>query len=218
MAIPSNDPLVWIDCEVRLWNECFPLFSLTVSCAYSVFKIYPIKMTGLNTETDSILSIACFITDAQLSLLDHRGWEAIIHHDPTTLGRMDEWCTTTHGRSGLTAACIASTTTAQQAADGLLEYMQKYVPRPRSGLLAGNSVHLDKEFLRRGPYRKVVDHLTYRILDVSAIKEAARRWAPPEVLMKAPPKEELHQAKEDILESIEEARFYRKAFFASKSI
>lgn len=172
-------------------------------------------MTGLDPEKDSIISIACFITDAQLSLLDDQGWEAIIHHDRTSLARMDEWCTTTHGRSGLTAASIASSTTAQQAADGLLDYIQRYVPQPRLGLLAGNSVHVDKEFLRRGPYRKVVDHLTYRILDVSTIKEAARRWAPPEVLLKTPRKKELHQAKEDILESIEEARFYRKAFFTT---
>jgi oligoribonuclease len=170
-------------------------------------------MTGLDTEKDTILSIACFITDAQLSLLDEQGWEAIIHHDPAILDRMDEWCTTTHGRSGLTAASIASTTTAQQAADGLLDYVQKYVPQKRTGLLAGNSVHVDKEFLRKGPYRRVVEHLTYRILDVSAIKEAARRWAPREVLMQVPPKKALHQAKEDILESIAEARFYRKAFF-----
>lgn len=174
-------------------------------------------MTGLDTDNDTILSIACFITDAQLSLLDSQGWEATIHHDASTLARMDEWCTTTHSRSGLTAACIASTTTAQHAADGLLAYVQRYVPEPRSGLLAGNSVHFDREFLRRGPYRKVVEHLTYRILDVSAIKEAARRWAPPEVLRQAPRKRELHQARQDILESIEEARFYREVFFTQKT-
>lgn len=173
-------------------------------------------MTGLDPEKDSILSIACYITDAQLSLLDQQGWEAIIHHSSTTLDRMDEWCTTTHARSGLTAACISSTTTAQQAADRLLEYIQQYVPTSRSALLAGNSVHCDKEFLRREPYRKIINYLTYRILDVSAIKEAARRWAPPEVLMKIPRKKGLHQAKEDILESIEEARCYRKVFFAGE--
>ena len=174
-------------------------------------------MTGLNTETDAILSIACFITDAQLSLLDPQGWEATIHHDASVLARMDEWCTNTHRQSGLTAASIASTTTAQHAADGLLAYVQQYVPQPGSGLLAGNSVHVDKEFLRRGPCRKVLEHLTYRIFDVSAIKEAARRWAPPAVLMQAPRKRALHQAKEDILESIEEARFYRDTFFTPKT-
>jgi oligoribonuclease len=175
-------------------------------------------MTGLDPDKDTIISIACFITDAQLALLDSQGWEAIIHHDQATLDRMDEWCTAAHGRSGLTAASIASTVTAQEAADGLLGYIQQYVPEKRSGLLAGNSVHVDKEFLRRGPYRKVVDHLTYRILDVSAIKEAARRWASPTVLMKLPRKKELHQAKEDVLESIEEARFYRETFFTPKKI
>lgn len=171
-------------------------------------------MTGLDPEKDSILSIACYITDAQLSLLDTHGWSAVIHHSASTLDRMDEWCTTTHARSGLTSACLSSTTTAQQAADGLLAYIQQHIPQPRSGLLAGNSVHCDKEFLRRGPYRPILSHLTYRILDVSAIKEAARRWAPEEVLTQVPRKKGLHQAREDILESIEEARFYRNVFFA----
>lgn len=76
-------------------------------------------------------------------------------------------------------------------------------------------MHCDKEFLRREPFAKILNHLTYRILDVSAIKEAARRWAPVEVLRKVPRKKGLHQAQEDILESIEEARFYRDAFFVS---
>ena len=174
----------------------------------------PSKMTGLNPEKDSILSIACYITDAHLFLLDTHGWSATIHQSATTLDRMDEWCTTTHTRSGLKSACLSSTTTAQQAADGLLAYIQQYIPQTRSGLLAGNSVHCDKEFLRREPYRQILNYLTYRILDVSAIKEAARRWAPVEVLRQVPRKKGLHQAREDILESIEEARFYRKVFFA----
>lgn len=170
-------------------------------------------MTGLDPSKDTILSIACYITDAQLSLLDTTGYSATIHHSATTLQNMNEWCITTHARSGLTSACLSSTTTAAQAADSLLAYIQQHIPRPRTGLLAGNSVHCDKEFLRREPYGKVLDYLTYRILDVSAIKEAARRWAPAEVLSRVPRKKGLHQAKEDILESIEEARFYREVFF-----
>ena len=168
-------------------------------------------MTGLDPSKDSILSIACYITDAQLSLLDPQGYSATIQHSASTLNLMDEWCTTTHARSGLTSASLSST--AHQAAGSLLAYIQQYIPQPRSGLLAGNSVHCDKEFLRQEPYAKILNHLTYRILDVSAIKEAARRWAPVEVLRKVPRKKGLHQAKEDIWESIEEARFYRDAFF-----
>lgn len=170
-------------------------------------------MTGLNIEIDTIISISCFVTDSQINLYDTQGFNTIIHHDKTTLDSMNEWCIQTHGRSGLVAASLMSDTTPYQAADGLLEYIQKFVPKQRTALLAGNSVHFDKEFLRKGPYQKVIDYLNYRILDVSTIKEAARRWAPQEVLAQIPPKKELHQAREDILESIEEARFYRDVFF-----
>lgn len=170
-------------------------------------------MTGLNVEKDTIISISCFITDSQLNLYDTQGFNTIIHHDKVTLESMNEWCIQTHGGSGLTAASLMSNTSAHQAADGLLEYIQRFVPRERAALLAGNSVHFDKDFLRKGPYTKVIEYLNYRILDVSAIKEAARRWAPPEILAQIPSKKELHQAREDILESIEEAKFYRDVFF-----
>lgn len=182
----SNNPLVFIDCE----------------------------MTGLDPEKETVMSIACFITDAQLELQDEQGWESIIHHDMATLDRMDEWCTKTHGASGLTAACIASTTTKEQAAEGLLEYVKKYVPDGRRGLLAGNSVHCDKAFLSKPPYNRITDYLSYRILDVSSLKEAVRRWAPEEVLLGVPSKKLLHQAREDILESIGEAKYYREKCFA----
>ena len=174
-------------------------------------------MTGLDCEKDTIMSIACYITDADLQLLDEDGFETIIHHTESTLDRMDEWCTTTHGQSGLTRACIRSITTPQEAADNLLQYIQKYSPVPKNGLLAGNSVHCDKEFLSKPPYDRVLKHLHYRILDVSSIKEAARRWAPEDVLVHVPSKKGLHQAREDILESIEEAKFYRQAFFRKET-
>ena len=174
-------------------------------------------MTGLDTESDSILSISCFITDAQLQLLDEQGWDAIIHHDKYTLDRMNEWCVNTHGKSGLTAAAIESSTTAQEAGHGLLGYVKRYVHESRKGLLAGNSVHCDEEFLKKAPYDKVVAHLGYRILDVSSIKEAARRWTSNEVLQRVPRKKGLHQAREDVLESIEEARFYREVFFGKRA-
>lgn len=173
-------------------------------------------MTGLDVENDQIISIACFVTDSQLHLCDSQGFEVIIHHDKSTLDTMGEWCVTTHGASGLTGASMTSDTTAQQAAENLLEYIKRFVHEKHVGLLAGNSVHCDKEFLRKGPYRQVLEYLNYRILDVSAIKEAARRWAPREVLEQIPPKRGLHQAKEDILESIEEAKFYRDVFFAKE--
>ena len=174
-------------------------------------------MTGLNTDTDTIMSLACFVTDDQLNILDDTGFEAVIHHSKEQLDRMGEWCTSHHGASGLTQACLDSSTTAEEAAQGLLKYIQKYVSKPRTALLAGNSVHADRAFLVQAPYTKVIDHLHYRILDVSSIKEAARRWAPQDVLQKAPKKKMLHEAREDILESIREARFYRETFFLPKS-
>ena len=171
-------------------------------------------MTGLDPERESIMSLSCFVTDAQLRILDDQGWDAIIHHDKSRLDQMDEWCTNTHGHTGLTASCIASTTTHEQAANGLLDYVKRLCPGPRRGLLAGNSVHADKAFLNKSPYNRVTDHLSYRILDVSSLKEAAKRWAPDDVLLGVPRKKLLHQAREDILESIEEARYYRDKLFS----
>ncbi|KAL2178634.1 ribonuclease H-like domain-containing protein [Thermothelomyces heterothallicus CBS 202.75] len=144
----QSDALVWIDCE----------------------------MTGLDPDSDSIIEIYCLITDGQLNLLDECGWGTVVHQSRERMAMMDEWCTRVHGDSGLTAAVIESTVTPQQAADGLLAYIQKYVPQKGTALLAGNSVHADRAFLRKAPYNKVLDHLHYRILDVSSIKEAARRW------------------------------------------
>ncbi|KAK4165852.1 oligoribonuclease [Cladorrhinum sp. PSN259] len=179
-----QEPLVWIDCE----------------------------MTGLDPDTDSVIEIYCLITDGQLELLDTVGWGTVIHQSKERMDAMDEWCTRVHGGSGLTAAVVSSTVTPEQAADGLLEYIKRYVPDPRAALLAGNSVHADRAFLRKRPYSKVLDHLHYRILDVSSIKEAARRWCP-ELAAAAPQKKGLHKAKDDILESIEEARYYQTSIF-----
>ena len=181
----SQEPLVWIDCE----------------------------MTGLDLSKDTIMSLACFITDCNLNLLDEHGYEAVIQHSQAQMDAMGDWCKDHHGASGLIKACLASTTSAETAATELLAYIQRHVPDRRKALLAGNTVHADKAFLVQDPWTKVVKHLHHRILDVSAIKEAARRWAPEEVLKKSPQKAGKHEAKADILESIEEARYYKKVFF-----
>lgn len=169
-------------------------------------------MTGLDPDKEEIIEIFCLITDKNLELLDQDGWGTVIHQPKSRMDQMDDWCTRTHGETGLTAKVIASNVTPEQAAEGLLAYVKKYVPKTRTGLLAGNSVHADKSFLVKGPYRKVMDHLHYRILDVSSIKEAAASWCP-EVSEKAPRKMLFHKAREDILESIEEARYYKEAIF-----
>lgn len=170
-------------------------------------------MTGLDPETDQILQICCFITDSQLQLLEPDGFETVIHHPDSTLDTMSPWCIDTHGRSGLTAAVRASTTSPAAAANALLAYVQRYVPAPRTALLAGNSVHADKAFLARGPYARVMEHLHYRIVDVSTIKEATRRWGSDELLAQVPPKREVHLARDDILESIAEMRYYKEKLF-----
>ncbi|KKA18597.1 RNA exonuclease Rex2 [Rasamsonia emersonii CBS 393.64] len=170
----STAPLVWIDCE----------------------------MTGLDPETDQILQICCFITNTQLQLLDPNGFEVVIHHPKSTLDAMSQWCIDTHGRSGLTAAVLASTTTPSAAAAELLSYIKR--------------VHADRAFLSKGPYAPVLEWLHYRILDVSTIKEAVRRWGSDDLLKDAPPKREVHLAKDDILESIQEMRYYRDRLFGGK--
>ena len=183
----STHPLVWIDCE----------------------------MTGLDYQTDTIMSVACFVTDYELNLLDELGYQADVQHTQEQIAAMGEWCREHHGASGLTAACLnpAKSKPVDQVAVELLEYIQKYAPDRRRALLAGNTVHADRAFLIRPPFKPVVDHLHHRILDVSAIKEAARRWAPEQVLRESPRKEGKHEARADILESIEEAKYYRDVFF-----
>ena len=170
-------------------------------------------MTGLNSEKDTILQIACFVTDAQLNLLDKEGFITVIQHPQPALDRMDEWCTRTHQSTGLWSAVLTSTTTADEAASNLLKYIRQHVAHPRTALLAGNSVHADKAFLSKEPYRKVVEYLHYRILDVSTVKECARRWMAESELAKIPRKKNVHEAKQDILESIEEAAWYRRNVF-----
>ncbi|KAF4908813.1 Oligoribonuclease [Colletotrichum fructicola] len=185
MQSASDGPLVWIDCE----------------------------MTGLDPDKEEIIEIFCIITTGNLEVVDSEGWGCVVHQSEERMAQMDDWCTKTHGNSGLTAAVIKSTTTPEQAAYELLAYVKRHVPEKRTALLAGNSVHADRSFLVKEPYRKVMDHLHYRILDVSSIKEAAKRWAPTQVLDNVPVKQGLHQAKEDILESIAEAKYYREAIF-----
>jgi oligoribonuclease len=170
-------------------------------------------MTGLDPDKEEIIEIYCLITTGNLEFIDEEGYHAIVHLPKERMDQMDAWCTRTHGESGLTQAVIDSTTTPQQAADGLHDYITKFIPEKRKGILAGNSIHADRTFLRKAPYSKALDHLHYRLLDVTTIKEAARRWASVAVIKKVPNKKGAHKARDDILESIEEAKYYREAIF-----
>jgi oligoribonuclease len=167
-------------------------------------------MTGLDHAADTILSISCIITSATLEVIDSGGYDAIIHHSKSQLDNMSEWCIKHHGDSGLTKQCLASTTTAERAAQDLRDYVKKHVPQPGEALLAGNSVHVDKLFLMSSPFKSLLAHLHYRIFDVSAMKEMVRRWCTEDVLARAPVKQMRHEARGDVEESIEEARFYMK--------
>lgn len=173
----------------------------------------PIQMTGLDPDKEVVLEIYCLLTTGELELLDEEGFHAVIHFPKERMDQMDEWCTKTHAATGLTAAVLASTTTPEEAADGLYAYITRFIPERKRALLAGNSVHADRMFLRLQPYTKVIKHLHHRILDVSAIKEAARRWCSEDIIRKVPTKKARHKARDDILESIEEAKYYRDAIF-----
>lgn len=166
-------------------------------------------MTGLDPDKDVILEVHCYITDGRLNYVDKEGWGCVVQCSERRLALMDEWCTATHGQSGLIDEVRLSTLTPEAAAEGLHKYITKWVPDKACALLAGSSVHYDARFLRKEPWRKIVDHLHYRILDVSSLKEAFRRWALPSVVAALPRKKEQHRARPDVLESIDEARYYQ---------
>ncbi|OAA57917.1 RNA exonuclease [Niveomyces insectorum RCEF 264] len=204
MADPVR-PLVWIDCELNpVWPRDDPGGQQTAAASRS----------GNSTTAATTIT--------------YPGWGAVVHADLARLARMDAWCVNHHGASGLAAAVLSSTTTAEEAAEGLLQYVRRCVPTPRVALLAGNTVHMDRSFLRKPPWDRVLAHLHYRILDVSTLKEAVWRWAPAVVGQGGsdgdggsggggPPKKQfMHRAREDILESIEEARYYKTVFFNGK--
>ncbi|KAG0302990.1 Oligoribonuclease, mitochondrial [Dissophora globulifera] len=127
------------------------------------------------------------------------------------MDRMNDWCIEHHGASGLTAAVLASEITTDQACDQVLQFVKQYIPHAGRGILAGNSVHADKVFLER-EMRPLIDHLHYRIVDVSTVKELARRWYPHE-FERTPAKKAAHRALDDIRESINELKYYRQAVF-----
>lgn len=171
------------------------------------------QMTGLDVDNDVIIEIFCIITNGQMEVLDEEGWGCVVHASREKMDGMSDYVKKMHQRSGLTSKVLQSTTTAEEAADELLAYIQRFVPERKVALLAGSSVHADKAFLRKEPYRKVNSYLHHRILDVSTIKEAAKRWSPKDIVRRVPQKQGLHEARADILESIAEAKYYKDVIF-----
>jgi oligoribonuclease len=166
-----------------------------------------LEMTGLDTQNDHIIEIATVVTDADLSVLAE-GPVIAIHQEDEILAGMDQWNTNQHGRSGLTARVRASTATEGQAELATLRFLEQWVPKGASPM-CGNSICQDRRFLARWMPR-LEAHFHYRNLDVSTVKELARRWAPP--LAEGFSKESRHLALDDIRDSIAELRYYRETF------
>lgn len=178
-------PLVWIDCE----------------------------MTGLDHTRDQIIEICCLITDGDLNLIDPIGYESVVHCPKEILDGMDEWCTEHHGASGLTKRVLECNKDSKQVEKELLEYLRRNIPKERVGVLAGNSVHMDRLFMLKD-FPAVINHLFYRIVDVSSISEVLVRHNP-KLATLLPRKKASHTARADILESIAQLKWYREHYLKS---
>jgi oligoribonuclease len=180
--VADSGHLVWIDCE----------------------------MTGLDLAKDKLIEVAVLITDSELNVLDP-GLDLVISADDADLDGMNEVVVAMHAKSGLTDAVRASTLTVSEAEQQILAYVKRFVPERRTAPLCGNSIGTDRGFLARD-MPELDDHLHYRMVDVSSIKELARRWYP-RVYFAQPAKGLAHRALADIIESVRELAYYRKTLF-----
>ncbi|GAA1506180.1 oligoribonuclease [Dactylosporangium maewongense] len=177
-----GDLLVWIDCE----------------------------MTGLDLGKDALIEVAALVTDPDLNVLGE-GVDVVIHAEDALLDGMLDVVRDMHAKSGLTDAVRASAVTVAEAEDLVMDYITAHVPDPRTAPLCGNSIATDRGFLARDMPR-LDNHLHYRMIDVSSIKELCRRWYP-RVYFGQPPKGLAHRALADIRESIRELEYYRRTLF-----
>ena len=168
------------------------------------------EMTGLNPETDRIIEVAMIITDSDLNVLAQSEVYAV-HQSDELLDNMDEWNTATHGRTGLTQRVRESSHTEAEVEQKLLDFMSEWIPE-RATPMCGNSIHQDRRFMVKY-MPKLENYFHYRNLDVSTLKELAKRWNPP--VAKSVVKRGSHKALDDILESIEEMRHYHEHFLIS---
>jgi oligoribonuclease len=167
------------------------------------------EMTGLNLATDALVEIACIVTDGELNALDE-GIDVVIKPPAEALDEMADVVREMHTSSGLLAE-LGSGLTLAEAQDLVLGYVRQHVPESRRVPLCGNSIATDRAFLARD-MPELDNFLHYRMIDVSSIKELARRWYP-RVYFASPEKHGGHRALADIKESIRELRYYRKAVF-----
>jgi oligoribonuclease len=167
------------------------------------------EMTGLNPETECLVEIAAVITDFDLNVLDE-GIDLVIKPRAGTIEAMGDYVRNMHTESGLINEFASGIDLADAEAQ-VLEYIKKYIPNAKTAPLAGNTIGTDRMFISR--YMPALDdHLHYRNIDVSTIKELSKRWYP-RAYFQAPKKDGGHRALADILESIEELKYYRKSVF-----
>jgi oligoribonuclease len=165
------------------------------------------EMTGLEPDTDRIIEVAVVVTDMHLNVLAE-GPVFAIHQSDETLDKMDNWNKGTHGKSGLIDRVKASTVTEEEAQEKLIAWLKQYVPANKSPM-CGNTICQDRRFMVRG-MPKLEAFFHYRNLDVSTLKELCRRWKPE--LASGFKKHQKHTALADIIESIEELKYYREHF------
>lgn len=164
-----------------------------------------LEMTGLDTDADDILEIATIVTDAQLNILAE-GPELAIAHSLATLEAMDEWNRNQHGKSGLWRRSLEEGVSMAEAEARTLDFLREWVPE-RASPMCGNSICQDRRFLHR-QMPQLERHFHYRNLDVSTLKELARRWSP--AMLAGFDKEGAHTALADVRDSIAELRHYRR--------
>jgi oligoribonuclease len=169
-----------------------------------------LEMTGLDPDKDVIVEIASLVTDDELTIVAE-GPDLVVHQPPEALAEMDEVVRTMHTSSGLLKAIEASTVSLEEAGRQTLEFIKQHVPDLRTVPLCGNSIGTDRRFLAT-QLPEIEEHLHYRSVDVSTIKELTKRWYPG-ALDKVPRKATAHRALDDIRESIAELKYYREAIF-----
>ena len=168
-------------------------------------------MTGLHPDRDALVEVAVLVTDPELNVLGE-GVDVVIRPPQEALEQMDDFVRTMHTTSGLLEQ-LDQGVSLDEASEKVMEYIREHCPEPGKALLAGNSVGQDKAFLSRY-MPAVTDHLHYRIVDVSTVKELARRWYP-RAYYQSPEKTGNHRALGDIIDSINELRYYREAIMVS---
>jgi len=171
-----------------------------------------LEMTGLDPERDVIVEIATLITNDELEIIAE-GPDLVIHHSDEALSIMNDYVRNMHETSGLLTEIEQSSISMEQAGMETLQFIQSHVQEAGSVPLCGNSIGTDRRFLIKA-FPEIDNFLHYRCIDVSTIKELARRWNP-DVLTNAPKKNGGHRALNDIQESVIELRYYRDHFINS---